>query len=61
MPELVKELGRVIAKCEVCHSSAYKLRKMYLIKPHGAVADLVEDYRKKICTKCYNGMFSKKK
>ena len=61
MPELVKELGKLIAKCEVCHSSAYKSRNMYLIKPHGAVASLVEDYRKKICTKCYNGMFRKKK
>ena len=61
MPELVKALGKILAKCEVCHSSAYKPRNMYLIKPHGAVADLVEDYRRKICTKCYNGMFGKKK
>ena len=61
MPELVKELGKIVHKCEVCHSSAYKPRKMYLIKPHGAVANLVEDYRSKICTKCYNGMFKKKK
>ena len=60
MPELVKGLGKILAKCEVCHSSAYKPRKMYLIKPHGAVANLVEDYRSKICTKCYNGMFKKK-
>ena len=60
MPELVKELGRVIAKCEVCHSSAYKLRKMYLIKPHGAVADLVEDYRSKICSNCYKREFGNK-
>ena len=61
MPELVKELGKLTTKCEMCHSSAYKLRKMYLIRPARAVADLVEDYRKKICTKCYNGMFKKKK
>ena len=51
----------MLVKCEMCHSSAYKLRKMYLIRPARAVADLVEDYRKKICTKCYNGMFNKKK
>ena len=61
MPELVKPLGKAHIKCEVCHSSPFKSRNMYLIKPHGAVADLVEDYRKKICTKCYNGMFGKKK
>ena len=60
MPELVKELGKMVVKCEVCHSSAYKPRNMYMIKPHGAVADIVEDYRRKICTKCYNGMFKKK-
>ena len=61
MPELVKPLGKTIDKCGMCHSSAFKSRNMYLIKPHTAVAELVEDYRKKICTKCYNGMFGKKK
>ena len=61
MPELVKDLGKIVHKCEMCHSTSYKPREMYLIRPHGAVADLVEDYRRKICTKCYNGMFRKKK
>ena len=60
MPELVKELGKSITKCEMCHSSAYKLRKMYLIKPHSAVASLVEDYRQKICSNCYKREFGKK-
>ncbi|QDP49175.1 MAG: hypothetical protein Unbinned2990contig1002_22 [Prokaryotic dsDNA virus sp.] len=61
MPELDKELGKVADKCQVCLSVSYRPRIMYLIKPHTAVASLVEDYRKKICTKCYNGMFGKKK
>ena len=60
MPELVKELSKTIESCDTCKSTGLKARKMYLIKPHGAVADLVEDYRKKICTKCYNAMFKKK-
>ena len=60
MPELVKPLGKIVDKCQMCLSVSYRPRAMYLIKPHGAVADLVEDYRKKICTKCYNGMFKKK-
>ena len=60
MPELVKEIGKMVVKCEVCHSSGYKPRNMYLIKPHGAVADLVEDYRSKICNNCYNREFGKK-
>ena len=61
VPQLTKKLGKAIAKCEMCHSSSYRPRNMYVIEPHGAVADLVEDYKKKICTKCYNGIFSKKK
>ena len=61
MPELVKPLGKVHARCDACKVTSFKSRNMYLIKPHTAVADLVEDYRKKICTKCYNGMFGKKK
>lgn len=60
MPQLDKELGKIVDKCQMCLSASYRPRTMYLIKPHTAVADLVEDYRKKICTKCYNGMFKKK-
>ncbi len=60
VPELVKELGKIVHKCEVCHSSAYKSRNMYLIKPHGAIANLVEDYRSKICSNCYKREFGKK-
>ena len=60
MPELAKELGKIVHKCEMCHSSAYKPRKMYLVKPHGAIANLVKDYRSKICSKCYKREFRKK-
>ena len=61
MPELVEGLGKIVYKCDACHSMAYKPRNMYLIKPHEAVSDLVKDYRYKICNKCYNREFGKNK